>query len=88
MNLHHRPLQILCEHGKHRRDTDIELIFPLPYSLQLNPIELIWKSIKRIISRTFVTDQDMMIEAVKTNFFEFSENLSKCDGRIRKFVNQ
>ena len=28
---------------------DIELIFLPPYSPQLNPIELIWKSIKRII---------------------------------------
>ena len=51
---------------------DIELIFLPPYSPQLNPIELIWKSIKRIISRTFVKDQEMMVETVKTNFIELS----------------
>jgi transposase len=35
---------------------DIELIFLSPYSPQVNPIEEIWKSIKRVISRTFVKD--------------------------------
>ena len=46
---------------------DIELIFLPPYSPQLNPIEEIWKSIKKVVSRTFMVSQEMMIDTVKTN---------------------
>ncbi len=67
---------------------DIELIFLPPYSPQLNPIELIWKSIKRVISRTFVKDQDMMIEIVKSNFIELSKKKTFCENWINKFVSQ
>ena len=65
---------------------DIELIFLPPYSPQLNPIELIWKSIKRIISRTFVKDQEMMVETVKTNFIELSRRKTFCENWMEVFV--
>ncbi len=61
---------------------DIDLIFLPPYSPQLNPIELIWKSIKRVISRLFVKDQDTLIVTVKRSFLEFAKSKSFC----RKWV--
>ena len=66
---------------------DIELVFLPPYSPQLNPIELIWKSIKRIVSRTFMKDQKVMIDTVKTNFIEFSKSKSFCENWVEVFVN-
>ena len=66
---------------------DIELIFLPPYSPQLNPIELIWKSIKKIISRTFVKNQEMMVETVETNFIELSKRKTFCRSWIEMFVN-
>ncbi|MHB8562223.1 MAG: transposase, partial [Thermoplasmataceae archaeon] len=66
---------------------DIELVFLPPYSPQLNPIELIWKSIKIIVSRTFMKDQEMMIDTVKTNFIEFSKSKSFCENWVEVFVN-
>ena len=66
---------------------DIELVFLPPYSPQLNPIELIWKSIKKIVSRTFMKDQEMMIDTVKTNFIEFSKSKSFCENWVEVFVN-
>ncbi|MHB8560811.1 MAG: transposase [Thermoplasmataceae archaeon] len=66
---------------------DIELVFLPPYSPQLNPIELIWKSIKIIVSRTFMKDQKMMIDTVKTNFIEFSKSKSFCENWVEVFVN-
>jgi transposase len=36
----------------------IDLVFLPPYSSDMNQIEFIWKSIKRIISRTFIRDLD------------------------------
>ena len=38
----------------------IELVFLPPYSPDLNPIEYIWKSIKRIISTMFIRHIDDM----------------------------
>ena len=66
---------------------DIDLIFLPPYSQQLNPIELIWKSIKKIISRTFVKNQEMMVETVETNFIELSKRKTFCRSWIEMFVN-
>jgi putative transposase len=67
---------------------DIELIFLPPYSPQLNPIEEILKSIKRVISRTFVKEQDVMVETVKTNFIDLSKNKRFCQEWIKTFVCQ
>ena len=66
---------------------DNELIFLPPYSPQLNPIELIWKSIKKVISRTFVKNQEMMVETVETNFIELSKRKTFCRSWIEMFVN-
>ena len=65
---------------------DIELIFLSLYSPQLNPIEEILKSIKRVISRTFVKDQDMMIETVKWNFIELSKMKTFCEIWVKVYV--
>ena len=65
---------------------DIELVFLPPYSPQLNPIELIWKSIKRVISRMFVKNQEMMIDLVKTNFNNLSKSKSFCKNWVETFV--
>ena len=64
MNPFNHIIMILYNLTAHRTENvaitaeilDIELIFLSPYSPQVNPIEEIWKSIKRVISRTFVKD--------------------------------
>ncbi|MCL5888831.1 MAG: transposase [Candidatus Thermoplasmatota archaeon] len=66
---------------------NIELIFLPPYSPQLNPIEEIWKSIKRIISRAFVKDQNMIAETVKTHFIDLSKRKAFCQDWMEIFVN-
>ena len=66
---------------------DIELIFLPPYSPQLNPIEIIWKSIKKVVSRTFMKDQEMMVYTVKANFIKFSRSKSFCRNWVETFVN-
>ena len=57
---------------------DIELIFLPPYSPQLNPIEIIWKSIKRVVSTIFFKNQDEFIEKVKISFVQFAKDKSFC----------
>ena len=88
-------LVILDNFSSHRTENvaitaeilNIELVFLPPYSPQLNPIELIWKSIKRVISRTIVKDQEMMIGTVKTNFINLSKSKSFCKSWIEVFAN-
>ena len=46
----------------------ITLVFNAPYSPDLNPIELIWKGFKRVVSRTFVRDRDHMAELLESHF--------------------
>ena len=65
---------------------DNELIFLPPYSPQLNPIELIWKSIKKVISRTYAKNQEMMVETVETNFIELSRRKAFCENWMEAFV--
>jgi transposase len=96
MNPFNHIIIILDNFSSHRTENvaitaeimDIELIFLPPYSPQLNPIEEIWKSIKRVISRTFVKDQDMMIETVKSNFIGLSKRKTFCQEWIKTFVGQ
>jgi transposase len=54
----------------------IELVFSPPYSPDLNPIEYVWKSIKRIISTTFVRHVDDMRNIVKEAFCPLTRKLS------------
>ena len=88
-------LMILDNFSAHRTENvaitaeilDIELVFLPPYSPQPNPIELIWKSIKKVMSRTFVKDQEMMIDLIRTNFNDLSKSKSFCERWVETFAN-
>lgn len=69
------------------RENGIELVYLPPYSPDLNPIEFIWKSIKRVISREFVVDLDHMIDIIRINFQILSSQLSFAKRWIEKFLD-
>jgi len=46
----------------------IEIVFLPPYSLELNPIEYIWRSTKRVISTTFCTRRGRHAKHYKGGF--------------------
>ena len=64
----------------------IELVFLPPYSPSLNPIEYIWKSIKRIISTTFIRHIDQMRNVFKEAFYQFCQKLSFAAEWVKKFL--
>ena len=66
---------------------DIELVFLPPYSPRLNPIELIWKSIKKVMSRKFVKEQEKIVDLVRTNFNDLSKSKSFCINWVETFAN-
>jgi len=64
----------------------INLVFLPPYSPDLNPIEFIWKSIKRIISRTFIQNLDHMKQIILEAFQKYGCSLSFAKAWIAKFL--
>ncbi len=64
----------------------IDLIFLPPYSPDLNPIEFIWKAIKRVVSTTFIDSRDSMRSVIQENFTQMSASKSYASSRIKKFL--
>ena len=65
---------------------DIDLVFLPPYSPDLNPIEYIWKSVKRVISNRFVKNLEDMREVIVRSFIECSSTLSFARSWMTKFL--
>jgi putative transposase len=68
------------------RDLGIYLVYLPPYSPDLNPIEYIWKSVRRVLSLIFVTSLDEMKEVISAGWDDFSQRLSYADGWIKRFL--
>jgi len=66
----------------------MHLVFLPPYSPDLNPIEFIWKSIRRIISRTFVQDIDHLKQIILDAFRKLGCSLSFAKAWITKFLDE
>jgi len=66
---------------------NIDLVFLPPYSPDLNPIEFIWKSIKRILSTSFIGSLEHMRYIVAKAFYDFSKSISFAKNWIIKFLN-
>jgi transposase len=64
----------------------IYLVFLPPYSPDLNPIEYIWKSIKRVISVNFVSTLDDMKQKIANAWNDFSGRLSFAKHWIGQFL--
>jgi putative transposase len=66
----------------------IELVHLPPYSPDLNPLEFIWKSIKRVISQTFIPDLSYLMWLIREHFEVFSSRLSFAQGWIERFLGE
>ncbi len=64
----------------------IILVFLPPYSPDLNPIEFIWKSIKREISPLLIKTLDELKNVIKECFNRFSKKLSYARKWISEFL--
>lgn len=67
-------------------DLGIYLVFLPPYSPDLNPIEFIWKSIKKIVSQKFIHDKKYFQEIFEDSFNEFSKKISFAKRWIEKIL--
>jgi hypothetical protein len=64
----------------------IYLVYLPPYSQNLNPIEFIWKSIKRVLSISFVPNLAEMRRIITESFCRFAECKSFAGYWIEKFI--
>lgn len=67
-------------------ERDVILVFLPPYCPQYNPIELIWKSVNRRISRAFVLCRDSMVATIEEAFRTESAKLSYATAWMEKFL--
>jgi len=66
---------------KKAKELGIYLVYLPPYSPDLNPIEFIWKSIKRVISLRLIKQIDELKVVVKRSFEEFASTISYAKGK-------
>lgn len=67
---------------------NIVLVFLPPYSPDLNPIEFIWKSIKKELSSKIFMTKEEVRDAVEEMFYKFSSSLSFAKSWVKKFLGQ
>jgi transposase len=66
--------------AEHAASLDIRLVFLPPYCPHLNPIEFIWKSLKRIVSVTFLEGREQMIRILSEAFLAEAAKASYASG--------
>lgn len=69
-------------------ENGIYLVFIPPYSPDLNPIEFIWKSIRRTISKFFIESQEHLRDIIVTAFSWYSETTSFASSWIEKIASK
>ena len=92
-----RNLMIILDNSKphHSKITakkveqlDSVLVFLPSYSPDLNPIEFIWKSIKKDVSKEFIESVTQLRQFIKEKFIELSKSKSFAKNWMRIFEEQ
>ena len=90
-----KPIAIVLDNYKVHTSTkfikackilNIKLIFLPSYSPHLNPIEQIWKSIKRIISSTYIEDKEHLKLIIHQEFYKLVKKETFYKEWINKYI--
>lgn len=93
-NLDGRILLILDNFASHRAEKtrekagelDIRLVYLPPYSPDLNPIEQIWRGLKRRISTALFRTREGFMKLIEETYHQLSKKISYAEGWIHKFL--
>jgi transposase len=66
---------------------DIKIIFLPQYSPDPNPIEFIWKSVKRIVSTALINSEGDLKDTIKKGFMKLSDSKTFAKSWDIKFLN-
>ncbi|KUK04388.1 MAG: putative transposase [Methanosarcinales archaeon] len=61
-------------------------VYPPPYSPDLNPIENVWKSVKRVVSETSPLNKEELKETIAKAFKKLTKSISFAKSWIEKFL--
>jgi transposase len=64
------------EASEYAESLNIRFVFLPPYSPHLNPIEFIWKTMKRVVSKNRIIDRPHMASLLEERFFQESSKRS------------
>ena len=78
----HRSLTV----RKKADELNIRLVFLPPYSPDLNPIEFLWKNVKRVVSTALVMSEWHLKRIIEKTFLDISAFNSYAIGWIRRFI--
>jgi len=67
-------------------ELDIRLVYLPPYSPDLNPIDQIWRGVKRRISTAFFTAKEEFLNLIEQAYNQLSGKISYAQGWIQKFL--
>lgn len=70
------------------KELGIILVFLPPYSPDLNPVEFIWKTIKREVSVTFIQSKEQLRNIIKNEFVRVQNSLSFAKKWMQTFHQQ
>jgi len=70
------------------KELKITLVFLPPYSPDLNPVEFVWKTIKREISVRFIQSKEHLRKVIKNEFTKVEKSLSFAKKWIETFNTQ
>jgi Transposase and inactivated derivatives len=70
------------------KEIGIILVFLPPYSPDLNPVEYVWKTIKREVSVTFVQSKQHLRNIIKNEFIRVENSLSFTKRWMETFHQQ
>jgi transposase len=63
-------------------------VFLPPYSPDLNPVEFVWKTIKREVSAKFIRSKEHLRNIIKKEFMKVENSLSFANKWIETFNAQ
>jgi len=67
-------------------ELNIHIVFLPPYSPDLNPIEFVWKSLKRVVSKTRIIDRTHMTSLLEERFIAETSKRSYFESWETKFL--
>ena len=70
------------------RKLKIILVFLPPYSPDLNPVEFLWKTIKREVSVKFIQSKEHLRNIIKNEFMKVEKSLSFAKNWMETFNSQ
>ena len=70
------------------RKLKITLVFLPPYSPDLNPVEFVWKTIKRGVSVKFIQSKEHLRNIIKNEFMKVEKSLSFAKNWMETFSPQ